>query len=86
MGWGQLRDGQIWLDSADLGIGTGSGGAVPPLGPWGPCQANGNSTMFRGLAVAANVVAVSGHDFGDRLFNRVGSFDGGPFWRGPLAG
>ena len=49
----------MWLGSADLGIGTGSGGAVPPLGPWGPCQANGNSTMFRGLAVAANVVAVS---------------------------
>ena len=57
--WEQLGVGKIWFCSAGLGIGTGSGDAAPGLGPLGACQANGNSTVFRGLAVAANVGAVS---------------------------
>ena len=57
--WEQLGVGQIWLGSAGPGIETGSGGAARGLGRWAACQTNRNSTVFRGLAVAANVGAVS---------------------------
>ena len=47
------------MGSAGLSIGTGSGDAAPGLGPWGTCQTNRNSTVFRGLAVAANAGEVA---------------------------
>ena len=53
LGWEQLGVGQIGLGSAGLGIETESGDAAQGLGSWGACR------LFRGLAIAANVVAVS---------------------------
>ena len=60
------------------------GGAARGLGRWAACQTNRNSTVFRGLAVAANVGAVATAMGAVAASSIAVSIDAGLTWRRPL--